>query len=904
MKTKITFLLFMITTISLSQSSEKWNQYIKKENERKLEKYYLTSLENAHRNKYKVVKKLDSTFCIVENISLRSNALLEKNLPVNNLWKLPSNFSNHKENKQYIIATDSIKALITDLKSGNISDITILDNHLVLVKSDSKKIIDEIIALNSVSSISQESLQPKGESKITDQNFSINSINKANTNFPVLTGENQVVSIKDDFFDVNDIDLLNKHIASTVQSSIVSSHATAMATIVSGLGNSSALGKGVAPKAKIQSSDFLSIYPDEVATLEGAVTQNHSYGTTIENFYGSLANAYDSQLFLNTNLTHCFSSGNTGLQGYKSITGNFKQSKNSIVVGCIDQNEIIMPFSSKGPAYDGRIKPELVAFSTQGTSNSTAVATGVITLMKQHYKTIYNTSLTNALTKAILINSAKDLGNPGPDFTYGYGNINADKSLKTISENRIISGNLTSGQTNLHTITLPANAKNLKITLVWNDLPAAINSNISLINDLDIEVVSADNTTYLPWILNPEIPGQQAARGKDKINTVEQVTVENPTSGSYNIHIIGSYISNASQEYSIVYGYELKDEFEWNYPVNNDNFPHDGKTISPFKWNSSFSGIPGQLSISYNNGQSWEIIANDINLNSGQFTYTPATQKFSKAKLKMTINTIDYISDSFTISYDLNIRTSLVCDGTTEINWDKPAGVSSFNLYQLINDQLEFKEQTTNATYAYTDAKIYTVVPVFDNSEGIKSESTLPYAQNSNCYFELTLAEVYEQNKVKIDASLFSLYNIKRIDLVKVIDTTEAVISTINDINSKTISFFDDAPTKGSNKYKINIILENNTVISSLILDTNYLGDNLFFVHPTIVSKNEELNIEAKKEENAIFYLYNLSGQNTITSPLLSKTNNVSLKNTASGIYIYKIVTNSGEIQTGKIAVF
>ena len=894
----------MITTISLSQSSDKWKQYIKKENVRKFEKYYFTTLENAHQNKYKIVKKLDTAFCIVENESIRSNKSLRQILPVNSLWKLPSNFSNHKEDKEYILAADSIKALITDLKSLNISDIRMLDNHLIMIKSDSKKIIDGIITLSSVSSISQESLQPKGESKIIDQNFSINSINKISTNFPLLAGENQIVSVKDDFFDANDIDLIDKHIPSPTQSAVVSSHATAMATIVSGLGNSSAAGKGVAQKAKIQSSDFLNIYPDEITTLQGAVTQNHSYGTVIENFYGSLANAYDAQLFSNPDLTHCFSSGNTGLQGYKSITGNFKQSKNSIVVGCIDLNEVIMPFSSKGPAYDGRIKPELVAFSTQGTSNSTAIATGIITLMKQHYKTINNNSLTNALTKAILINSAKDLGNPGPDFTYGYGNINADKSLKTINENRIISGNLAAGQTNSHIITLPANAKDLKITLVWNDLPAAINSNISLVNDLDLEVLSADNTTFLPWILNPDTPQQQAVRGKDKINTIEQVTIEKPASGSYTINIMGSYVSDTSQEYSIAYEYELENRFEWNYPVNNDNFPYDGKTISPFKWNSSFSGIPGQLSVSYNNGQTWEVIANDINLDSEQFTYTPAEQKFSKAKLKMTIDNIDYISDSFTISYDLNISTSLVCDGTTEINWDKPADVASFNIYQLTGDHLEFKEQTANNNYTYTDGKIYTVTPVFDNSEGIKSESTLQHAENSNCYFELTMAEVYEENKVKINASLFSLYNIKRIDLVKIINNAESVISTINDINSKAFSFLDAAPIKGSNKYKINIILENNNVVSSLILDTNYLGNDLFFIHPTLLSKNEELNIETKKEENAVFYLYNISGQNTITSPLLSKTNTISLKNTTSGIYIYKIITSSGEIQTGKIAVF
>ncbi|MCD0474760.1 S8 family serine peptidase [Flavobacterium sp. EDS] len=904
MKTQITFLFFMITTISLSQSPDKWKQYIEHERENKFEKYHFTSLENAHQNKYKVVKKLDDTFCIVENGSLRSNRSLEITLPVNDLWKLPSNFSNHKEGKEYIIATDSVESLITDLESMHISDIKILGKNLVIVKCDSKKIIDEIIGLSSVSSISQESLQPKGESKIIDQNFSINYINKAHANFSLLTGENQIVSIKDDFFDLNDIDLLSKHIPSATQSATVSSHATAMATIISGLGNSSVLGKGVAQKAKIQSSDFLNIYPDEVATLQGATTQNHSYGTVIENFYGSLANAYDSQLFLNTDLTHCFSSGNSGLEGYKSITGNFKQSKNSILLGCIDHNEVVIPFSSKGPAYDGRIKPELVAFSTQGTSNSTALVTGIITLMKQHYKTINNTSLSNALTKAILINSAKDLGNIGPDFSYGYGNVNANKSLKTISENRIISGNLISGQIKSHEITLPSNAKNLKITLVWNDLPAAINSNISLINDLDIEVISNNNTTFLPWILNPDTPQEQAKRGKDKLNNIEQVTIENPTPGSYNITVIGAYISNASQDYSIAYEYELERQFEWNYPVGNDNFPFDGKTISPFKWDSSFSGTSGQLSISYNNGQTWEIIASGINLDSEQFTYIPTEQKFAKAKLKMTIGTTDYISDSFTISYDLNIRTSLVCDGTTEINWDTPTDVILFNIYQLTGDHFEFKEQTTNANYIYTDGKIHTVTPVFDNSEGVKSESTLQYAQNSNCYFELALAEVYEENKVKVSASLFSLYNIKRLELVKIINTSESVISTINDVNSKTFSFIDTVPIKGSNRYKINIILENNNVFSSKIVDANYLEDDLFLVYPTLLSKNEELNIEVKNEKNAIFYLYNISGQNTITSSLFSKTNSIDLNNIASGIYIYKIITSLGGIQTGKISVF
>lgn len=903
MKAKITFFLIMATAISFSQSSDKWKRYIKKDNEIKSGKYYFTTLENAHLNHSKIVKKLDGTFCIIENQSSQSESHLQNMLPTNNLWKLPSHFPNHKEDKPYIIASDTLEKLTADLRSLQIFDIEILNSHLVLIKTDSKKIEDQVASLRSVSSISQESLLPKTESKIADQNLSINAINKAHEGFPNLNGEDQIVAIKDDLFDANDIDLLNKQIPSVLQSSTVSDHATAMATIVGGLGNSSALGKGVAQKAKLISSNYLNIFPDEITTLQGATTVNHSYGTTIENFYGSLANTYDDQLFLNADLTHCFSSGNAGLQGYKSITGNFKQSKNSIVLGCIDQNETIMPFSSKGPAYDGRIKPELVAFSTQGTSNSSALATGTIALMKQHYKNLNNITLTNASAKAVLINSAKDLGNRGPDFTYGYGNINAYKCLKAISENRILTGRLISGQTQTHTIDIPENVKDLKITLVWNDLPAPINSNISLVNDLDLQVITSDNSVYLPWVLNPNVPEQNALRGKDKLNNIEQVTIENPMSGLCIINIIGAYISN-TQPYSIAYEYELKNQFQWNYPLANDNFPYDGKTISPFKWNSSFSGSSGELSISYNDGQTWEIIAKSISLDSGQFTSSATEKRFSKAKLKMNINDIDYVSDSFSISYDLNIRTSLVCDGTTEITWDKSEGVQKFNIYQLVGDHFEFKTQTAETEYGYMDGKIYTVAAVFCSSEGIKGESALQHAQNSNCYFELAFAEVYQENKIKIEASLFSLYNIKSIELVKMGQNDQSVIGTINDINSKTFHFLDAQPANGINKYQINLILKNDNAVSSPILDVNYSDRNLFFIYPTLLSKNRELFIEVAKEQQAFFYLYAISGQNIISHPLNFATNSINLKNTASGIYIYKIVTTTGLVQTGKIAVF
>ncbi len=897
------FFLFVCSTNS-AQLYDKWKHYINKNVTTNNEKYYFSNIKYLNKNQYRIIKKLDNNYCIVEveNFNDASKELLT----TNNLWKLSSNFLVHKDLKEYTIATEDIISLQATLKSIPITIKQVLNHNIIVIESNSKEIIDKIIPLKDVYSVTIESLNPITETKISDQNFSINSINKANAVFASVKGQNQIVSIKDEFFDTNDIDLLNKSITSSTQSSVISNHANSMATIIAGLGNSSVLGKGVASQSKIQSSDFLSIYPDDISTLSETKIQNHSYGTQIENFYGSLANAYDSQLFSNPTLTHCFSSGNKGSEGFKSITGNFKQSKNSIVVGAIDQNEVITNFSSKGPAYDGRIKPEIVAFSSKGTSNSNAITTGVLILMKQYYKELFNSDLKNVLAKAIVINSSKDIGNIGPDYTYGFGNIDAYKSLKTINNNRFFEDNVTKNQTKNHTITLPNNVKYLKVTLVWNDLPSTINSNISLVNDLDFEVTNSVNLKYLPYILDPELPQQPATNGKDHINNVEQIVINNPISGQFNFSVLGTTITNASQDYAISYEYELQNNFEWNYPILKDNFPLDGKIISPFKWNTTYLNSSGKLKISYDDGLTWQMIDNNVNIEAGQFAFSPAEKLFTKAKLKMTIGDMDYVSDSFVISYDLNINTTLVCNGATEIVWDKPTLISAFNIYQLSGSELLFKEQTTNLNYVYNGNEIYTVSPVFNNVEGLKSEATFYNVSNSNCYFQTVIAEDSDDYKIKINVSLFSKYGIKSLELIKIQNNSEIKVYDINSINGKEFEFFDNNPNEGNNKYKINLILEkNNYKVSSEIFSSNYFGSQNFLVYPTILRNSQPINIETKKVpiEKVNFTVYSLLGQKVFSAEINSQNSSLEISLANSGVYLYTLESSGVSKKTGKIIV-
>src|SRR5690606_12217225 len=174
------------------------------------------------------------------------------------------------------------------------------------------------------------------------------------------------------------------------------------------------------------------------------------------------------------------------------------------------------------------IKPELVAFGVDGSSGSAAVVSGIALMLQQAYKDLHDSLPQSALIKAVLINSADDIGPPHPDFISGYGNTNAYKALQTIINGYFIKGTVSENEEISISLQVPQNTSQLKITLVWNDLPAAANSTKALINDLDLKL-SAGAESWQPWVLN-HFPHKDslllpAERKQDTLNNVEQITI-------------------------------------------------------------------------------------------------------------------------------------------------------------------------------------------------------------------------------------------------------------------------------------------------------------------------------------------------------------------------------------------
>jgi hypothetical protein len=294
-------------------------------------------------------------------------------------------------------------------------------------------------------------------------------------------------------------------------------------------------------------------------------------------------------------------------QGYDCI-GQGSLGKNIIVVGATDvitnnnfkysvaADVVHSDYSSAGPRDDGGIKPDITTTGTDvfsastaedtvgstkfdfgsGTSYSAPVVTGVIGLWTQIYKELFANQLLNAASaKTLMVHSASEAGNVGPDPWFGWGYINAKKGAELLvgkANNTIIFNNETLNNGVANTKIIKASGSEpLKVTISWIDpayvLPANLtwnavynNRNSKLVNDLDLRVIdTANNTIYTPWKLNANSPLTPATKGDNTVDNVEQVVIDAPVAGrNYRIEITnkGNLVNNAGagapQDYSII----------------------------------------------------------------------------------------------------------------------------------------------------------------------------------------------------------------------------------------------------------------------------------------------------------------------------------------------------------------
>ncbi len=328
-----------------------------------------------------------------------------------------------------------------------------------------------------------------------------------------------------------------------------------------------------------------------------------------------------------------------GADGFDSIPDGYGTAKNILTVGATDYGTgELASFSSSGPTDDGRIKPDLVAVGTDvlaptgasntsyfstwaGTSFSAPQVTGTLNLLAQMQEETWGADhpMSASAYKALLIHTANDLGNTGPDYTYGWGSLEATGPATMIESNLLSTQRifikevaLADGEEANFTIKATGGQR-IKVTAAWTDpvpgslSPDSLNpTNKMLVNNLDVELYRVNNdgtlgTRYYMWRLDPANPSNNATRSstdqdtdaKDR-NNVEQV--EMPSNATTNVfyRVIvkqksGSTItgdSNGQQRVGIVIT-GAKERNDYTFQVTSTNFVFSGgQVVAELTWNA------------------------------------------------------------------------------------------------------------------------------------------------------------------------------------------------------------------------------------------------------------------------------------------------------------------------------
>lgn len=622
-------------------------------------------------------------------------------------------------------------------------------------------------------------------------------------------------------------------------------HGDHVAGIIGGAGNLDPVHKGMAPASTIITQKTTSIINNSQTYYNDheMVMTNNSYGVgyNCENngSYNYSSGNLDWQSREMPYLLHVYAAGNSGYSvcgnypdGFKSVLRYYQSAKNVLTVGNVKEDRTLNGGSSKGPVQDGRLKPEISTLGTNvtstgadnnyypgtGTSMAAPSVVGTLTLLNQLYRNQNNGDKPEgALMKAIACNTADDLGNVGPDYSFGYGLINGRRAAECIENNRYDSESVSDGETKTFNITVPSGAAQVKVMLYWHDKEAAAYPNKALVNDLDLTLTTPGGTEYLPWVLNhdtlhvEDLPTRQV----DTLNNIEQVTLDNPTAGTYTITIKGTNIPSGPQDFFITYDF-LTTDVLLTYPYGEEGFEPGSTQI--LQWDTDITNTSDfTIEYSVDGGNNWNTIATGVDAGVRHYTWSVPNVNtengFVRITKEGTLITNENNHPFYILERPINLEATPVCEGHLEIGWDAISGITSYEIYKLSGPEMVVIDTTTTNTYnteSLTLGENYWYAVRGLGTQGGKTERSIaievtPTSSTSACPwdYDLNLRDIFLKSVGRSGTSIS-------------LDNSENITVDIKNLGINTIDSFDI-------KYQIN----SGTMVSETYYDQLLSGDSI-----------------------------------------------------------------------------
>ncbi|MCC6575368.1 MAG: S8 family serine peptidase [Planctomycetes bacterium] len=367
-------------------------------------------------------------------------------------------------------------------------------------------------------------------------------------------------------------------------------HATHVTGTILGSGAGHAPARGFAPAATSFNYNFNGDIPAERRLRRHNsrhVVDNHSYGAGDETGPFGGYDAFAAEVDFDNRdvlMIMCKAAGNEGAVGSGTV---FDDSciKNGLVVAAVNDNgTTIASFSSRGPADDGRLVPQITSngvglVSTMdpispdpqspsgytaysGTSMATPSTTGAITLLSELWKREHNNmELAPDVARAVLFQTADDQGNAGPDYQFGFGVVDAKAAADLILADEANGGKqivrgcvYQNGVIDYDVLVAPA-LPEFKVMLNWLDEAGTPGAGTKLVNDLDLELIDPSGGVHFPFS-GLTTGGSQSTvftqTAPNRRDNAEMAVITLPAAGDWIIRVRAFNLASASRPQGFV----------------------------------------------------------------------------------------------------------------------------------------------------------------------------------------------------------------------------------------------------------------------------------------------------------------------------------------------------------------
>jgi hypothetical protein len=898
--------------------------------------YYIAGGYQQLPSSFIVVRELDKHTAIVRWKPTADKEVIPSGrisiAPALDAWKLSASLA-HSKNKlrgQYIVSGLNYRRL-TDQLTG-------------IVPIMYRDPLSKSICISSSWDFIQKNILPDQNIIFIDKRFpainevaiigydrSFHGINAIDYSIPSANGNNIVAGVKEQKMEAQDLDLYKRVLPSGIEAPATEMHATVISTIIGGAGNSFYDGRGVAYRCHFFPSSFNNLFADDrnILNANNVTVQNHSYGTIVQQFYGAEALSYDLAGWLDKHRIHVFSAGNRGLQapaegpysgiaGFANLTGNFKMAKNIIAVASVDKRENIINESSSGPTYDGRLQPQLTALGPNGTSDAAAMVSGAIAVLQQVFKdSNINQAASSALIKSILFNTATDIGRPGIDFKTGYGLLNTLEAVQQLQQRNYLESSVANAAEWTSSMTIPAGIGSIKFTLCWTDSAATLNNLKALGNDLDLSVQDPTGNNLLPWTLDsrphPDSLAKLPLRARDSLNTVEQLSISLPPAGNYTVKVRGQRVANGVIPFSISYKLDTLNRFVFTSPQHSADINRQEDTEAYIRWKAvvADTNTTGNLFVSYNRGQDWQLIQSNYKIYLNKFLWT-IKDTASTAQFRMQTGFGDFFSREIFIGKVTRLQVDFFCTDSFRISWPTHPYANGYKIFTLTDSPYLKHILTVTDRFLVLPSNLYpsnvfAVEPILNN--GIPASRSIAIdirQQGVKCFYKTFYHVLENENRLRLNLELSAPDYADSIYFEQVSSNgslMRKVGSSLVIVNQNLYQQLVDSIPPGTSYWRAKILLRSGSIIYTDIIEVLSTGTQFLTVYPNPARREQGVQFIVKQgyASGARLDLYDATGRLLRSYPELPTIIDVS--GFSRGPVFYKLIANGKILETGRFLI-